>query len=79
MTSNLFDLSGRVALITGASRGIARAIAQGLAEAGVSIALSSRTQADLFQAAEEIHALVRHLLARRGRWLCTVPRGEFFR
>lgn len=56
-TSDLFDVSGRVALITGASRGIGRAIARGLAEAGASIALSSRTYADLLQTAEEIRAL----------------------
>ena len=55
--SNLFDVSGRVALITGGSRGIGRAIAQGLTEAGASIALSSRTQADLLQTTEEIRAL----------------------
>jgi NAD(P)-dependent dehydrogenase (short-subunit alcohol dehydrogenase family) len=57
VASNLFDLSGRVALITGASRGIGRAIAQGLTEAGASIALSSRTHADLLQTAEEIRVL----------------------
>ena len=57
MATRLFDLSGRVALVVGASRGIARAIAQGLVEAGASVALSSRTQADLLQTAEEIRAL----------------------
>ena len=57
MASQLFDISGRVALIAGASRGIGRAITQGLAEAGASIALSSRTEADLRKAAEDIRAI----------------------
>ena len=57
MPPTLFDISGRVALITGASRGIGRSISQGLAEAGASIALCSRTHADLLRATEEIRAL----------------------
>ena len=57
MASNIFDLSDRVALIAGASRGIGRAIAQGLAEAGASIALCSRTEVDLLKAAEQIRSL----------------------
>src|SRR5688572_14239954 len=56
MSSNLFDLSGRVALVLGASRGIGRAIAKGLAEAGASVALCSRKETDLLKVAEEIRA-----------------------
>ena len=52
-----FDLSGRVALVTGASRGIGSAIAEALAENGAQVVLSSRKQADLDAEAERINAL----------------------
>jgi 2-dehydro-3-deoxy-D-gluconate 5-dehydrogenase len=41
---NLFDLSGKAAIITGASRGIGAAIALGLAEAGADVILVSRSE-----------------------------------
>ena len=52
-----FDLSGKVALVTGASRGIGSAIAEILAEHGAQVILSSRRQADLDAEAERINAL----------------------
>src|ERR1700686_4392355 len=51
-----FDLTGRVALITGASRGIGSAIALALAEQGAHVVLSSRKQADLDDEAARISA-----------------------
>ena len=53
---SLFDLSGRVALVTGASRGIGSAIAEVLAEHGANVVLSSRKQADLDAEAERINS-----------------------
>jgi NAD(P)-dependent dehydrogenase (short-subunit alcohol dehydrogenase family) len=47
-------LDGKVALVTGASRGIGKAIAQAYADAGAKVLLSSRKQADLEAAAAEI-------------------------
>lgn len=48
------SLKGKKALITGASRGIGRAIAIGFAEAGADVAITSRTKTDLMEATREI-------------------------
>ena len=58
-----FRLEGQVAVVTGAGKGIGRAVAIGLAQAGAHVALASRTQSDLDQVAEEIRSLGRGALA----------------
>ena len=51
-----FDLTGKVALVAGASRGIGEAVAHGLAEQGATVIVSSRKQGDCEKVAEAIRA-----------------------
>lgn len=59
---NPFDLSGKIALVTGASRGLGRHFALALARAGADVAITSRTLASLDGTAAEIVALGRRVL-----------------
>lgn len=59
---NLFNLSGRVALVTGGSKGLGKAMARAFAEAGADVAISSRHEEELKAALAEI----RHGTSVRG-------------
>ena len=74
-----FDLTGRVALVTGGSKGLGKAMARAFAEAGANVVISSRHESELRPALAEILAGTgregrlhrrRHEQARR----CQTPR-----
>jgi 2-dehydro-3-deoxy-D-gluconate 5-dehydrogenase len=61
--SSLFDLSGRIALVTGGNGGIGRGIALGLAQAGADIVIAARNEAKNAAAVDELHRLGRRAIA----------------
>jgi NAD(P)-dependent dehydrogenase (short-subunit alcohol dehydrogenase family) len=54
MARDLFNLAGKVALVTGGSKGLGKAMARGLAEAGADVVISSRHEDELRRALDDI-------------------------
>ena len=67
MPANLFDLTGRVALVTGGNKGLGKAMARGLAEAGADVVIASRSEGELKSALDDILAGT----GRRGAYCVT--------
>ena len=68
----MFDLTGKVALVTGGSRGLGRAFAQALAGAGARVAITARSAIELEQAASEING-------GAGSVIAIANLGEYYR
>ncbi|WP_114951383.1 2-dehydro-3-deoxy-D-gluconate 5-dehydrogenase KduD [Sphingosinicella terrae] len=68
---NPFDLSGRVAIVTGANTGIGQGLALALAEAGADVALAGRTPAE--DTAERVRGLGRRALVVPADFATTAP------
>lgn len=66
-------LKGKIAIVSGASRGIGKAVAFGLAEEGASLAICSRTIEDLENTSEEIRSKTgREVFSK----VCNITRSE---
>ena len=61
--AELFDLTGRVALVTGGTRGLGRAILRTLAQAGADVVVASRKQEACEEAAAEVRGIGRRAVA----------------
>ena len=59
----LFDLTGKVAVVTGTSRGLGQYFARALAKAGADLVLTSRKRADMAEFEKEIQSVVRRTAA----------------
>jgi NAD(P)-dependent dehydrogenase (short-subunit alcohol dehydrogenase family) len=71
MSKHIIDMSGKVVLITGGSRGLGREMALGFAAAGANLAIASRNQDSCDETAKEIEALGVKCLPRAchvGNW-----------
>jgi NAD(P)-dependent dehydrogenase (short-subunit alcohol dehydrogenase family) len=87
MTADLFDLSGKIALVTGGSRGLGLQMVRAFAEHGADVIVASRKLDACEEAANEVRALGRRALAisaHVGRWdeidkLIEVAYAEFGR
>ena len=75
-TTNPFDLSGRVAVVTGGNGGIGRGIALGLAQAGAAVAVLARNEEKNQRVMGELQALGVAALAVR---VDVAARGELLR
>ena len=67
MSQKLFDLTGKVALVTGGSKGLGKAMARGFAEAGADILIASRHEDELRATVGKIEL---YTILRRQFWNC---------